>query len=129
MLQRVFRARIGRGFLAGLCLGALLLAGAKTGLALDPDAILVVANRKAARSVGHAVHEHQTANILSVFQLPAHRLDQLLIILLAAASFRIRDPDLQQILLGNIALVHVVFGKPHTPPSLPVGDDKYGIRV
>ena len=63
MLQRVFGARIGRGFLTKLCLGALLLAGAKTGLALDPDAILVVANRKAARSVGLAEYYMDKRNI------------------------------------------------------------------
>ena len=37
-----------------LCLAVLLMAGARTGLALDPDSILVVANRKAGRSIGLA---------------------------------------------------------------------------
>jgi len=39
------------------------LAGAKTALALDPDAILVVANRKAARSVGLAEYYMDKRNI------------------------------------------------------------------
>ncbi len=46
-----------------LCLGALLLAGAETGLALDPDSVLVVANRNAASSVGLAKYYMDKRNI------------------------------------------------------------------
>ena len=70
MLQRAFRTRMSPGFWIILCIVALQLTGAETGLALDPDPVLILANRKAGHSLGPAEYYRSrilTYNMHSVF--------------------------------------------------------------